>query len=409
MSLSSITTSTQLCWHFRMSCIPILLFCVGILWIYFENWLLMYDLPYEAVEQHPPKRSKDVQRYCNFHSSPPVLPKCLLNNTYCGDWSIQNRTFHPAKAFGTNQSECSFRLFTPQEARQCVGKRTLVFLGDSQNRDLSIAIGLFLQGRTVEESYDHKYEGPFQAFRGRFQDELDGLYEPINDLEKWGPLGSRLSWILPATNQTLNHRWKFLIEHNVTSKYNKYRNESSSYDFQVLFIPSLKTEDRLVVEDIISGVFLEDPVAKNIGLRGIDLLIWSYGLHDKTLWHYEPYDESYFQSILSNFVDLIPKSKYPIVWSSMNSQCHRKTVVFGNQSTMINTVNQRIGVKMKLNHLPYYDADYVLRTPDICNISHDGVHVKMWVDLVRARMFFNYLCDEHNNWVLDTNLSSFLL
>lgn len=39
----------------------------------------------------------------------------------------------------------------------------------------------------------------------------------------------------------------------------------------------------------------------------------------------------------------------------------------------------------------------------------EGVHVKMWVDLVRARMFFNYVCDEHNNWALDTKLSSFLL
>jgi hypothetical protein len=25
----------------------------------------------------------------------------------------------------------------------------------------------------------------------------------------------------------------------------------------------------------------------------------------------------------------------------------------------------------------------------------------MWTDLVRARLFFNYLCDENNNWVGD--------
>lgn len=321
---------------------------------------------------HSPKQSKDILQYCNFHSSPPVLPKCFLNNTYCGDWSIQNRTFHPAKALNTNHSECSFRLFTSQEARQCLRNRTLVFVGDSQNRDLSIAIGLFLQDRTVEESYDHKYESPYKAFIGKFQDELDGLFEPINDLEKWGPLGSRVSMVFPATYQTSKHRWNFLLKQNITSKYYKYRNETSSYDFQVLFIPSLKTEEISVVEDIISGVFLEDTLSKSIGVRGIDLLIWSYGLHDKILWHYEPYDESYFQSILSNFVNLYLKSKYPIVWSSMNSQCSPRLRAFGNQSTMINTVNQRIGAKMKINELPYYDADYVLRTPTICNISHDG-------------------------------------
>jgi hypothetical protein len=74
-----------------------------------------------------------------------------------------------------------------------------------------------------------------------------------------------------------------------------------------------------------------------------------------------------------------------------------------------------------------------IRSPDICNISYDrtkyavrfcfvlcnifllrlqfhfmdvfliyslkiieGVQVEMWVNLVQARMFFNYLCDEHN-------------
>lgn len=158
-------SSTQLGRLFPMSFIPFLFcFFMGILWIYLKSWFLMYDLPYETVD-HPAERSKDTLRYCNFHSSPPVLPKCLLNNTYCGDWSIQNRSFHPAKAVDTNQSECSFRLFTPQEARQCLGKRTLVFVGDSQNRDLSIAVGLFLQGRTVEESYDHNTKVLFKHIK----------------------------------------------------------------------------------------------------------------------------------------------------------------------------------------------------------------------------------------------------
>jgi hypothetical protein len=37
-----------------------------------------------------------------------------------------------------------------------------------------------------------------------------------------------------------------------------------------------------------------------------------------------------------------------------------------------------------------------------------GGHVKMWADLVRARMFFNYICDANNSWVNDTR-AAFLL
>ncbi len=34
-----------------------------------------------------------------------------------------------------------------------------------------------------------------------------------------------------------------------------------------------------------------------------------------------------------------------------------------------------------------------------CDHMADGVHVKMYVDIMRAKMLFNHLCDENMNWI----------
>ncbi len=49
--------------------------------------------------------------------------------------------------------------------------------------------------------------------------------------------------------------------------------------------------------------------------------------------------------------------------------------------------------------LPYFDAASVLRSPQRCEVQGDGVHVQMWVDIVRAQILLNHLCDENNEWV----------
>jgi len=30
-----------------------------------------------------------------------------------------------------------------------------------------------------------------------------------------------------------------------------------------------------------------------------------------------------------------------------------------------------------------------------------GIHVRQWIDMNRARVFFNYLCNEYNEWAGD--------
>lgn len=70
-----------------------------------------------------------------------------------------------------------------------------------------------------------------------------------------------------------------------------------------------------------------------------------------------------------------------------------------HQVNMVEDANLYVREELSKRKLPYFDAASVLRTPLRCNVSADGVHVQMWVDIVRANILFNHLCDANNNWV----------
>ncbi len=61
--------------------------------------------------------------------------------------------------------------------------------------------------------------------------------------------------------------------------------------------------------------------------------------------------------------------------------------------------NYFIHKRLHEEKLPYWDAANMLRTPDICDVSSDGLHVKLWVDIMRARQLLNFLCDDDWNWI----------
>lgn len=69
------------------------------------------------------------------------------------------------------------------------------------------------------------------------------------------------------------------------------------------------------------------------------------------------------------------------------------------QAQMVEDANFYVHQALYKDKLPYFDADSVLRSPQRCNVSGDGVHVQMWVDIVRAQIFFNHLCDADWNWI----------
>ena len=104
----------------------------------------------------------------------------------------------------------------------------------------------------------------------------------------------------------------------------------------------------------------------------------------------------------------------PSIWVSMNPNCPSMVGKIGAvyaeldgpaQAQMIEDANHYLNSRFKKERLPYWDAGSLLRLgagevgkEKRRKYSADGVHVKMFVDLMRAKLLFNHLCDENMNW-----------
>lgn len=94
----------------------------------------------------------------------------------------------------------------------------------------------------------------------------------------------------------------------------------------------------------------------------------------------------------------------PTVWLSMNPHCEAKmsgsltprTKDF--QAMMIEECNAYTNERLLAQKLPYWDVAATLRTKDRCKHSSDGVHTKLYVSVMAAKMLFNHLCDHRGNW-----------
>jgi hypothetical protein len=327
------------------------------------------------VPQIDPKANRDIMslQYCNLHSYPPIQPKCYLNNSYCGDWNVSDRTFTPAVNPMTHEhdsDQCQLRLFTSAEARKCLGNRTLTFIGDSMIRDLGIAIGLFLQDKTIEESLDARYI-PWDPVL------LDGWIDRIPYLEMWGESrgdGWGRGFVFPSANRS-----HFFAVTNRTP-------DAEMFHFQVQFFWLQKNHylfqeagasNKSHLMDILEGTVLKDPMMIKVGGRKTDYLFWSYGLHDYGFWLVEGQNpvSNFYRNIHRHFRDNNKHYHFPAVWVSLNSNCAEKLrPQHYQQAVMMNKTNQELGAMLKPEHWPYYDADMVLRSPALCNVSADGTY-----------------------------------
>lgn len=144
-------------------------------------------------------------------------------------------------------------------------------------------------------------------------------------------------------------------------------------------------------------------VNDSLGLRTIDLAFWSHGIHDFGWWNKPPYYLMYWEQMVGEWLRLYNTAPVPSVWVSMNNNCEH-LISFslmqnaGTQALMMEEVNKYVHKTMKHQNLPYFDAASVLRTPKICEVSGDGIHLKMFVDIVRSKILMNHLCDEDFNW-----------
>mmetsp|Transcript_26501 Transcript_26501/g.36496 ORF Transcript_26501/g.36496 Transcript_26501/m.36496 type:complete len:333 (-) Transcript_26501:29-1027(-) len=296
--------------------------------------------------------------------------RCSQNDTYCGDWI--GRTFVP-------YGNCPYRQFTSEEARKCVGNRTLLFTGDSQIRDIGIGVGLFLQGQNVESSPDFKFDKKSESIWDNCTQ--IGYFQSWGHKNKGGP-DDHNGFLFPKKELAAqNPGWNWQVQ--VWSIFRNY----------------------MIHQGSLKQVLSNEMMKENLQFKKADIAFWNHGLHDWASWNSPPYGEKHYQTVVKEWLDLRNQVPTPTIWVAMNNNCidlmenamiNTKKIT---QTTMVEEANFYVHKRLREEKLPYWDAASVLRSPQRCNVSGDGVHVKMFVDIVRANILFNKLCDENFNWI----------
>ncbi len=151
--------------------------------------------------------------------------------------------------------------------------------------------------------------------------------------------------------------------------------------------------------DVLSGRFVTESNVSPF-VAPVDFGLFSFGFHNHTLFHEAPQGEKYYQAFVERWLRLRQNTTVPTAWVSMNDNCKEKKLAqFQYQAEDIRIANHYTHKTMTERKLPYFDSDSVLRTANHCAESMDGVHVKLWVDMVRAKILLNHLCDDDWNWI----------
>ena len=318
--------------------------------------------------------AQEQRRHCGGLDHSTLTRPCRNNDTDCGQWNDK----------WWNPYNCHYRDVTPDHARKCIGNRTLACIGDSQIRDTCLALVYLLLGIFNEK--DTMLMGKFD----RRSSDMDNYGTIIDDVPFWKlnvPPHNHNGYIFPKpfNSSFTEHKWQLQM-------WSLFRREFM-YGGQAV--------------DIIKNRM----VNATQNLRPIDFVLWNYGLHDYGWFQEPPRGQRYYDALVkSDFVNNIPNAKMPMVWVSMNQNCKakmREEELKRDQAGMVTDANAYVNMKFLQSKLPYWDADAVLRTDSSCERSADGVHVNMYVDMMRAKMLLNHLCDHNWNW-RDNPLKHFL-
>lgn len=319
-------------------------------------------------DKHQDSKHRRHQR-CGGLNHAHLTRPCLHNDTMCGHWTGK----------WWNPHSCAYQNITSEEARRCVGNRTIACVGDSQIRDLCVRIAYFLMG--INASVDMHPVDKFDAL------EMVKIGSVIGDYPFWKknvPGNNFNGYVFPKQSLSLQNNWDFQVQ--VWSLYRKF-----FVDEQVIDVLTNRVAD----------------VSKNV--RPIDFVLWNHGLHDYGFFDKPPYGPDYYAAILEPvFLQLRKEAVIPVVWMSMNGECGAKIPEYRfeeGQHIMVEETNKYVNARFLQEGIPYWDADAVLRVPmdQRCILSADGVHVNTYVDVMRAKMFFNHLCDNKMNWRGDTD------
>jgi hypothetical protein len=131
------------------------------------------------------------------------------------------------------------------------------------------------------------------------------------------------------------------------------------------------------VNDVLNNKMIhENPL-----LRKLDFAFWEHGLHDYGWWDHRPYGEKYFEQMPGDWMKIRHLVDTPCVWVAMNPQYRDGTTKYDFQKEMVEEANYVTRQKLREAKLPYWDIAACMRSPQRANLTADGVHVKMWVDL----------------------------
>ena len=208
---------------------------------------------------------------------------CANNDTYCGNWF--GRQYTP--------NNCKYREITNEQARMCVGERTIACLGDSIIRDMCVGLAMYLAGEKVEEGSEEQYHKILDNHQTRYMN------------------STKIGWVRSwKANRPGHNAFVFPKVNEATGP--------SPFKWQVQVWEQQRNP--LVVahaEDILSGkVRKEHPV-----LRSVDFAFWGHGLHEQPLWNTSPHGDLFYENIVSHWIDIRKRVQVPLVWTSINPHC----------------------------------------------------------------------------------------
>lgn len=308
-------------------------------------------------------------------------PFCDRDNTHCGEWDVQTRTFYP--------NHCAYRDISLPKARQCLANRVIGCVGDSQIRDLCMGLAMFLFGTS-------KYELPREKLEKRaHRDYLN------------------ISIISVANKQIPEEHGRAIIIPSLDTPYDKVGN---SWQIQIWDMAHVISLERFIPPVLNNSYLTTATIEKIKGkqirkVQKIDLAIWNLGLHNSAnVWDHPSQaigkrGERYYDNFVKNWIKFRAMAQFPTVYMSMNNQPrnftlpHLKPEECYRQQQRVEDANRYMHTRLRSEKLPYYDASSVLRSPQREQLNADLSHVQMWVDNVRANILLNHLCDEDGHWI----------
>ena len=349
-----------------------------------------------------------------------MLPPCTFETQPTdGTW-----TGFPHPAF--TPANCRIRELTPSLARRCLRNRTLAFVGDSQIRDLAMAVGSFLGGMNNASSAAlHNMVGPSRTAAR------------ANQWESVHPGRRGLFYALrpkpPRNGQIRTARYSSSPDDRAADGYTLLLNED-------LYHSSLWPN---ILDELTAGLS-----------STADVVFLGFGLHDTYLdpgkyaakWPNQPMCWTHgrvFQPFLdlwcskaaataaakrsthaasasaagvgrdrlhTNMTPVSTRStEHPLVaWVSMNEQCaekkpnqrHRYQVF---QSNAANEASRQAAATIGVPLLDLARSIRNRRHPGsdrACLTTGDGVHLLQWAGLLQARLLLSYLCVPDGNGVV---------